>query len=96
MPPTAGKIKRLVREQGGLWRGVGNRTDRTDWTDQGRRARMGRVDKVNLGGRWREGDAKQELSHGHGRLALDGNLDSQISWLHRKLKGQWALAPARC
>jgi hypothetical protein len=33
-------------------------------------------------------------SHGHRRLALDGNLNSQISPLNLKLNGQWPLAPA--
>jgi hypothetical protein len=37
-----------------------------------------------------------KLSHGHGRLAHVCNLDSQISYLNPKLKGQWPLAPARC
>ena len=32
-----------------------------------------------------------KLSHGHRRLALDCNLDFQISWLNPKLKGQWPL-----
>jgi hypothetical protein len=37
-----------------------------------------------------------KLSHGHWRLAHDCNLDFQVSYLNRKLKGQWPLAPARC
>jgi hypothetical protein len=37
-----------------------------------------------------------KLSHGHRRLAHDCNLDFQTSYLNRKLKGQWPLAPARC
>jgi hypothetical protein len=37
-----------------------------------------------------------KLSHGHGRLARDGNLDSPISWLNPNLKAQWPLVPARC
>jgi hypothetical protein len=36
-----------------------------------------------------------KLSHGHGQLAHACNLDSQISYLNRNLKGQWPLAPAR-
>jgi hypothetical protein len=36
-----------------------------------------------------------KLSHGHRRLALDCNLDFQISSLNPNLKEQWPLAPAR-
>ncbi len=34
-------------------------------------------------------------AHGHGRLAHDCNLDSQISCFNRKLKAQRRSAPAR-
>jgi hypothetical protein len=30
-----------------------------------------------------------KLNHGHGRLAHDCNLDSQVSYLNQNLKGRW-------
>jgi len=36
------------------------------------------------------------LSHGHRRLALDGNLAFQISSLNPNLKAQWPVVTARC
>ena len=37
-----------------------------------------------------------KLSHGHWRPGCECNLESQSSYLNRKLKGQWPVAPARC
>jgi len=37
-----------------------------------------------------------KLSRGHWRLALDCNLDSQISYLNPKFKGQWRWLQQPC